>query len=176
MSVKTTTLNKHDALLFLQAHQPMPPDSELDQETIDQYDQVRRYFIEHPDVDAIALLLNSFGEGDGFGVYQLVEDAIIVHTPEAVIPHLQQALKAAQPSVQYWCAQIASHYSDKQLLEPLAELISDENADIREAAMIALAGIDSPMVKPLLQQRLADETDVDVQQLLQDIFVDMEGD
>lgn len=175
MSTESSIMSKQGALLFLQAHQPMPPDTELTQELIDKYDQVRKYFIEYPDAQAIGPLLNSFGDGDGFGVYQLVEDAIIVHAPELVIPQLNRALTSAPPSCQYWCAQIAAHYSDEVLLDALSELINNDNTDIREAAIIALAGIDSTMTKPLLKRRLTDESDVEVKELLRDILTDMEN-
>ena len=63
-------------LAFLNAYQPMPDDTELSEELVRAYDEVRRFFIEHPDARCIPLFLKSFGAGDGFGVYQLVEDVL----------------------------------------------------------------------------------------------------
>jgi len=38
-----------------------------------QYEEVRTYFMEHPDPECIPLFLNSFGSGFGLGIYQMVE-------------------------------------------------------------------------------------------------------
>lgn len=66
-----------EALQFLSNHQPMPSDKDLTEELINQYDSVRCYFISHPDDRAINLFLRSYGDGDGWGVYQLVEGFFI---------------------------------------------------------------------------------------------------
>ncbi|WP_448144541.1 hypothetical protein [Pseudomonas silesiensis] len=59
-------MNTNEAINFLSKYQPMPADSALTQEIIDQYDNVRKYFIEHPDIKAILLFLRSFGDGNGW--------------------------------------------------------------------------------------------------------------
>ena len=69
-------MTDNEAIEFLKTVQPLPDDSELSEELIAQYDEVRKHFIKSPNELAVPLLLNSFGDGDGFGVYQLVEDAI----------------------------------------------------------------------------------------------------
>lgn len=61
-------MTKDDAFNFLLRHQPMPSDNDLTQELIDQYDNVRKFFIDHPDRKAIDLFLRSYGDGDGWGV------------------------------------------------------------------------------------------------------------
>jgi len=62
-----------NALAFLERHQPLPPDDQLSADLIREYDEVRKFFIEHPDPRCIPLFLNSFGDESCFGVYQLVE-------------------------------------------------------------------------------------------------------
>ena len=47
-------------------------------------DDVRKHFVSHPDNRCVPLLLNAFGEGDGHGVYQLVEDAVLSHPADVV--------------------------------------------------------------------------------------------
>lgn len=67
-------MTKKEALAFLALNQPMPNDYDITQELINKYNNVRLYFSANPAEEAIPLFLQSFGEGDGFGVYQLVED------------------------------------------------------------------------------------------------------
>lgn len=55
----------------------MPNDYDITQELINKYNNVRLYFSANPAEEAIPLFLQSFGEGDGFGVYQLVEDFFV---------------------------------------------------------------------------------------------------
>ncbi len=66
-----------DALDFLRRHQPMPDDEVLTEDLIQQYDEVRQHFIDSPDQRCIPLFLGSFGDGDGFGVYQLVNWSVL---------------------------------------------------------------------------------------------------
>lgn len=47
------------------------------------------------------LLLNSFGEGDGHGVYQLVEGTILGHPENVVVPALIDGLQNRSGSVTF---------------------------------------------------------------------------
>jgi len=69
---------------FLHKNQPMPQDENLSEEMITIYDDARRFFEHHPNKLCIPLFLNSFGERDGFGVYQLVENLIFMFPKEEV--------------------------------------------------------------------------------------------
>lgn len=70
-------MTKDEALQFLLEHQPMPSEQLLTQELINKYDDVRKYFIENPAKEAIPLFMQSYGDGDARGVYQLVEDVFL---------------------------------------------------------------------------------------------------
>jgi hypothetical protein len=155
-------MDKETALTFLRQHQPMPPDNQLTEEFIQEYDEIRQYFISHPDPECIPLFLNSFGDGSGFGVYQLVEDAINIYSPDQVVPHLIEALRSNYPSVRYWCAQIAEYFPVPELVDPLQELLFSRDRDIRSAAASALEGITDRRVDALLQQALKFEADPDL--------------
>jgi hypothetical protein len=62
-------MNIDEAITFLKNHQPMPSDVDLDKETINGYDEARKVFLFNRAPECVPLFLNSFGEGDGFGVY-----------------------------------------------------------------------------------------------------------
>jgi hypothetical protein len=87
-------MEKEDALKFLELHQPMPPDEEIDNELIEKYDDVRKYFLGNKDIRCIPLFLNSFGFIDGLGVYQLVEDVITMYEERDVVPSLIKSLSS----------------------------------------------------------------------------------
>ncbi len=63
-----------EALLFLEQHSPLPSDEDLSDEIIESYDEIRELFLANPDPRCIEPLLNSFGDGSGFGVYQMMDD------------------------------------------------------------------------------------------------------
>jgi hypothetical protein len=159
-------MNTDDALQFLRAHQPMPSDAQLSEEDVEQYDAVRRHFLAHPSPECVPLLLNSFGEGDGLGVYPLVEDVLRKLPKNAVVPHLRAALGSVHRSVRYWCAQIAAVCPDSFLIQPLTLLLDDSDPDIRCAAITALVQIEDGTIVPLLQSALDRESDPEVRQML----------
>lgn len=64
------------------------PIDDLKQEMMQKYEEVRSYFIDNPDEQCVPLFLNSFGGKDGLGVYQMVEEVILMYDSEIVLPHI----------------------------------------------------------------------------------------
>lgn len=133
-------MNKDEALQFLSEHQPMPSDKLLTQELIDKYDDVRRFFIEHPAKEAISLFMKSYGDGDGWGVYQLVEDVFYKCDSDDVVMSISNILEnpLITKGVRYWVTQLAASFPDKKLINGLNISLSSDDSDIYEAAVIAL--------------------------------------
>lgn len=104
------------------------------------------------------MLLTSFGDGDGFGVYQLVEDVLRHFRLETVVPHLRQGLTHRRRSMRYWNADMAANFPTAELLAPLAQLLREDDADIRSAAAIALGHIRDARAEGLLRNALAHES------------------
>lgn len=166
-------MNKEFAISFLQKNQPMPDDKSLSQEAIDTYCEVLSYIKENPDNDFIALILNSFGEWDGFGVYQTVEDIIMEFDQKKVINVLKESLQSGYDSVRYWCAQISGLFTNDELIIPLSKIVKDENSDIRISAYISLSNYyNNEHVKSLLSERLDNEDDLDAKEILIQILSD----
>jgi hypothetical protein len=156
-----------EALAFLEAHQPMPDDAELSQDLIEQYDEVRKFFLQNPDERCIGPLLASFGDGDGFGVYQLVEDVLKQFDKSKVVPHLKQGLHSSICGVRYWNAEIAANFPSGDLVADLSALLRDPDQDIRAAAVIALGQIKTEASNNVLRNALAAEANVHVRALVQ---------
>ena len=131
---------KSEALQFLSEHQPMPSDQDLTQELIDKYDSVRKFFIENPAKEAIPLFMQSYGDGDGWGVYQLVEDVFYECDVNDVVMSILNILEDTSISkgVRYWVTQLAAAFPDKKLINGLNISLSSGDEDIYEAAVIAL--------------------------------------
>jgi len=140
----TMNMKKNEALSFLRYNQPMPDDNNLTQELIDKYDEVRKFFIAHPDKEAIPLFLNSYGNGDGWGVYQLVEDFFYKCYRDDVVLEIQKVLEnpSITDCVRYWVTQVSAAFSDAKLKKGLEISLKSENEDIRDAAQLSIDMID----------------------------------
>ena len=96
-------MNLHEAVAFLREHQPLPADDDIDQAVLDTFDDVRRFLIANPDPACVPLLLGAFGDGMGFGVYQVCDDCFRHFSNEQLAPHLGHALFSPKASTR-WCA------------------------------------------------------------------------
>ena len=150
----------------------MPNDDILDEGLINKYDEVRKFFLVNPSEECIPFFLNSFGEYDGFGVYQLVEDVILKFKHEIVVDYLKKSLRNENKGVRYWCAQIAASFPDNILVEPLSDLLTDEISDIRLAAITALVEIPNLNINEILISHLDRENDFYVKEFIVDIIND----
>ena len=169
-------MDVNEAVNFLRENQPHPDDEELvaKPEIIQKYNQVRRFFLENPDPICIPLFLHSFGNGSGFGIYQLVEDVLIIFDQQEVIPYLVDALDNELCGIKYWCSQIASSFPDERLIEPLAKLLETGNPDIRYAAIISLAEINSEDILRIIKNFRLKEEDTEVLELIKEVLGDLE--
>ena len=163
-------MNKQDAMNFLTNNQPLPNDDELTEEVISKFDGIRKFFLANKDVDCIPLFLNSFGDGSGFGVYQLIENVIIQFHKNEVLPHLIQALDSPHRGVRSWCAEIASSFPDPILIHPLKKLLLEEDMDIRIMACLSLGAIGGDQVTEILENALKSEKNVDVIEVFEDVL------
>jgi len=167
-------MDKHEALDFLERYQPLPSDAELESQMfiLDQYDQVREFFLANPYPECVPLFLNSFGDGSGFGVYQLVEDVIIQFSKEDVIPCLIKALVSSHMGVRYWCSQIAGSFPDKRLIKPLRSLLMDNSnsADIKIMVVYALSRIEDEESQKILNDQLMVENTESIIRVLREVL------
>lgn len=167
-------MDKERALNFLKENQPMASDKNLDKSLISMYDEVRKYFLTNPDEECLPLFLNSFGEYDGMGVYQLVEDVILKFKYDKVVKCLIDALKSKYNGVKYWCTQICALFPDENLINPLEALLNDSNQDIRMAVITSLAQIHDDRVLTILKNQLKVEKDDEVKDFLINVIEDVE--
>ena len=137
-------MNSAEALAFLRAHQPMPPDDALEESLIEQFDTVRRYFIAHPDPACIPLLLGAFGDGMGFGVYQVCDDVLRHFSSAQLAPHLAAALASNRSSTRWWAAHWAMEFAHPSLFAVLRRLLlarAPEDEDARGFLIDALESL-----------------------------------
>lgn len=173
-------ITKSEAFSFLKEHQPMPSDDELTKQEIEKYEEVRKFFLDNVDVQCVPLLLNSFGGKDGFGVYQMVEDVILMYSKEEVLPHILNAFDNSCKYVIYWCVQIALNFPDVDLFMPLIEILKYDDEDIKLASITALAqlalnNIRTNDVIDVLKKEIEKISDEEVKKFAEEVLLDIQN-
>lgn len=163
----TTELTKSEVLRFLRANQPLPDDGELQAAELRALSDVVRFLSENQLDEAVPLLLRVFGEGSGFGVYQLVEGAVVRQRRDLVVTELGRALSEPQGNP-YWLLHAATAVPDVSFRDEVVRLCGHEDADIRCAAISALEAIGDAVAWQVLRHRMKVETDPHVYEALVD--------
>jgi hypothetical protein len=135
-------MTTEEALQFLAQHQPLPPDDDLSDQLIATYDAVRRHFIAYPDSRCIGLFLHSFGNGSGFGVYQVVDDVFRKYSTSQLTPHLIRALQSQHWGVRYWASQWAMEFPSVDLIPALQGLLLSNASKDQECRFFAVAALE----------------------------------
>lgn len=173
-------ITKLEALSFLKKHQPMPNDDEIKENEINEYEEVRKYFINNPDEQCVPLFLNSFGGKDGLGVYQMVENVILMYDSEIVLPHILKALDSTYEGVKYWGIQISSNFPSECLFNPLVNLLKLKDEDIKLAtitaiAQLALHNIKKEEVINILEKEYKRISDEDIKEFAEEVLLDIQN-
>lgn len=171
---------KIEAISFLEKHQPMPNDDELKKEEIEEYEEVRKFFINNPDEQCISLFLNSFGGKDGLGVYQMVEDVILMYDSQKVLPYILQTFNSPCDSVKYWGIQIAANFPDSKLFIPLVNLLQHKDVDIKLAtittlAQLALNNINIDEITKVVKDVCERTSDEEVREIGNEVLADIQN-
>jgi hypothetical protein len=167
-------MTTEQALEFLRQHQPLASTGTVDEAVLGLFDEVRQFFLDHPDARCVPLLLNSFGEGDGHGIYQLVEDTIARFPASVVVPALRSSLRNTSGSVRYWSAQIAANFPVTDLAKPLIDLLHSGSVDERIAAVTALEAIGGEEVGAALRLALDSGAPDEVKNFIREVLREMQ--
>ncbi len=163
---------------FLRRNQPLPADDALTQEQISTFDGIRKFLIESPSPDLVPLMLNAFGNGSGFGVYQVCDTVFRQFTKDQMVPHLAAALASPDWGVRYWASQWAADFPDESLIPVLARVAQDDHADSHYHAIAALEEVwretGSKQALRAIRDQEGRETDPDVLELITDILSEAE--
>ncbi|MBU6954447.1 hypothetical protein [Hahella sp. HN01] len=118
-------MNIDKSLEFLRKNQPLPADEDVSEADIDMFNQVRTFLISNPDERAIPLVLNAFGDGSGFGVYQVCDDIFRPFKSEVVLPHLKNALASKHYGMRYWASQWAMEINSIDIVPEINSMLKN---------------------------------------------------
>lgn len=172
-------MTKEEGLAFLRQNQPLPSDDYLNDHIyiLDKFEEIRNYFVQNPAEEAIPLFLNSFGDGDGYGVYQLVEDTLFSFSDDIIVPYLIEALASEHLSVRCWCAEISRYFPDERLIPGLVKLLNSNhdhyNLGPKDRALMGLSFIVSDQVVQIVEQFIETETNKSTKDFAEEILHDL---
>jgi len=166
-----------EAIAFLEAHQPMPPDDKGTQEEIDDWIEAFNHAmqLEPPDPRFISLFLNSFPKRMEIGAYQEVESLLARYDASLVVPPLINALESKNPSIQSFAAEFSRYFPDPRLTSPLIATLKFGFAESRAFAAMALAFHPGALVDQALAEALRRERDRDVRGSIEDTIAERLG-
>lgn len=150
-------MSKEKKLEILKKYQPMPNDSDLTQEIIDEYASVIDYVKENPDDEFIEYFMNSFGKFDGAGLYQEVVEMLSEYPKEKVLPILKKQLQSTHDGILYWSTVLSIDFPDDSLFPLLQENAQKEIT--KEFAMFAIKELGTKESLAFLAQQYNVEED-----------------
>jgi hypothetical protein len=110
-----------------------------------------------PDPRCLAPLLHVFGEGDGHGVYMLVEDAALAYPAQDLESAIFRALHSNSKWVRCWVCEIAQSAPSGRFAGPLKSMAVADDAEERAAAIDALSRVGEDWVEEFFRSRLSSE-------------------
>ena len=76
---------------------------------------------DHYDEKCIPLLLGIFGDGDGHGMYQRLDEVLRNYPSDIVISQLVQSISSGSRHVKEWCLELCQYYPNDILKKLLVE-------------------------------------------------------
>ncbi len=173
-------MNIEQALEFLKKHQPLPSDEDISEDEIDTFNKVMKFFISNPDERCIPLMMNVFGDEDGYGVYQLCDDVFNKYESCKVLPHLKAALKSSHYGVRYWASQWAMDINSIDIVPEINSILTDpKDAEAHYYCMAALMDIwhktNDPKVSKSIVELGSKSPNNDVNEILQEHETELNG-
>jgi HEAT repeat protein len=150
--------SRDQLLQELAAISPMPDDETLAATPgLDQrYHEILNALWDVADESCIEPLLESFGYGYGFEVYELAEAILISLPPDRVRPSLLAALREGAAGSRMWAARILAAVGRAEDGEALLEALDDPKPLVRKYAAEALGRLGVEAAAERLREALDD--------------------
>ena len=127
-------MDPEKAIAFLQSHQPMPSDRVISSDEADTFIAILRLFAENPDSRCIPLFIRAISKDTTLGMYESIEDVLLLQPREAVVSELRDALQHGTLGQKYRCCWWAAGLGAWELFEFVAPLANSHDKDVAEAA------------------------------------------
>ena len=145
-----------DLVSQLQRLSPMPEDSQLNEQLFREYELLVQEMSDFKNPKIIPTLIDSFGYGEGNGVYWKVLHLLEYFEMEQVDPILLERLKTGHRGSKMWAAYMLGRSRNNNAVENLIQTLSDTNHLVRRNAAMALGMIGDRRARIYLEGCLND--------------------
>ena len=118
---------------------PMPDDELASAELLDRYAEIVDQLALYNEPRCIETLLESFGYGDGSGVYWRTLHLLESFDPDKVFPYLLAALRLENKGTRLWAARMLKRSGNAEAILNLIGILDDEAEHVRMEAVSALS-------------------------------------
>lgn len=146
--------NVDDLISALSAISPMPDDEDEDaltESVLDDYHKIVSKLGELKDPKSIVPLIDSFGYGDGFGVYWTTLHTLEKFGYELLNPLLIDAIRKGEKGSRMWAAYMLGVSRCREAIDDLISLLKDDNELVRAKSALALGMIGDRWAIPYLE-------------------------
>lgn len=154
-----------ELIIRLQALSPMPNDHELTEKQLGEYHKIVYELTQLEDKRCIRSLIESFGYGNGNGVYWGVVHLLERFAVEETDPLLLSALQSENPGVRQWSALMLGRSENQLAIPRLLQLLYDSMELVRAEAVVALGRFHKEDIKEQLL-KLGDDPSKEIQAAL----------
>lgn len=154
-----------ELIKHLQALSPMPNDHELTEKQLSDYHQIINELSQLEDRRCIKPLIESFGYGNGIGVYWGAVHLLERFAVEETDPLLLSALESENPGTRQWSALMLGRSENQQAIPILLQLLNDSMEMVRAEAVVALGRFQKEEIRRQLL-KLIDDPSKEVQAAL----------
>lgn len=153
--------DQDDILLAqLKLMSPMPEDDLLSEDSLRAYEQIVEDLDELSDPRAINSLIDSFGYGTGYGLYESVVALIERLSPHENPPYLFSALRNGERGSRKWAARLLGRSRDRAAVPHLLDQLHDSEELVRAEVVKALGMIGDASVRPQIEQLQRDPSPI----------------
>lgn len=153
-----------ELLIRLERISPMPDDDspELTPDLLREYEEAIRQIDqkmmsrEVRDPALLALLLASFGYGDGFGLYWATLHLLEKYPLDVLRPALREVVLHGKQGTRRWAAYMLGRIRDRDDVSILVKALLDSAEEVRYYALMALMMIGDPSALPAMEMLLHD--------------------
>jgi HEAT repeat protein len=143
-----------DLITALRAISPMPDDDDIDaltEEILIKYESIVKELGELQDPKAIVPLINSFGYGEGFGLYRSTLYYLEKFDLGLLYPQLIDAVRTGEKGPRMWTTFMLGRIRNPEAVDDLIALLQDDYELVRANAAMALGMIRDKKAKPHLE-------------------------
>jgi HEAT repeat protein len=153
-----------ELLTRLKKQSPMPSDEEVTEEQVEEYEEVlndlQGSLNRKKDVSAVRPLIDSFGYGDGNGVYWTTLHILEKFANNDLLPQLRDAIRSGSPGSRMWASLMLGRAQDHAAITDLLKLLMDAHEHIRANAVLSLSMLGDPSTRKAIEQLQQDPSEV----------------